>query len=63
MQNLIKGAHNEVFGVRASDIYTNVCFYPDSSFIGNVEETLMIEDYSSPFYYIDLLSSNFMEEE
>ena len=33
-------------------------FYPDSTFIENVEETLKIKEYFSPGYYIDLLSIN-----
>ena len=33
-------------------------FYPDSTFMENDEETLKIKKYSSPWYCIDLWSSN-----
>ena len=38
-----------------------LCFYhfcQDSTFMENVEETLNIEEYSFPWYCIDLWSSN-----
>ena len=37
-------------------------FYKDSTFMENVEETLKIEEYSSPWYCIDLWSSNFWKK-
>ena len=37
-------------------------FYQDSTFMENVEETLKIEEYSSPWNCIDLWSSNSWKE-
>ena len=37
-------------------------FYQDSTFLENLEETLKIEEYSSPWYCIDLSSSNFWKK-